>query len=170
MDKGYNDYMKKSKQKRDFWIYLGIGLFVLFLISILAVNLNTTKRANDIPDNNNQTKETTQFEKNQPTSAEPNKTDPPKEEDSTKENTMTESEVPSQPAAQEKPATPAPTPTCYHEEAGRCWDDLEDEAYSAGQYDRAYGYYGATLEYAENCDALCRDIIEDAYDEGWYDF
>ena len=61
------------------------------------------------------------------------------------------------------------TPTCYHEEAGRCWDDIENEAYSAGLYDKQFGYYGASFGYEDDCDAVCRDIIEDAYEEGWYD-
>ena len=65
--------------------------------------------------------------------------------------------------------TPSTTSSCYHEEDGRCWDDLEDEAYSAGLYDSQFGYYGATLEYAEDCNALCKEIIEDAYDEGYAD-
>ena len=50
-----------------------------------------------------------------------------------------------------------------------CNVDLEDEAYSAGIYDHEYGYYGASFDYDDDCDAACRDILEDAYDEGWYD-
>ena len=68
------------------------------------------------------------------------------------------------------PTSSSTTHTCYHEEAGRCWDDLEDEFYSAGLYDHENGYYGASLDYGADCDTLCRDILEDAYDEGWYDY
>ena len=68
--------------------------------------------------------------------------------------------------------TPTPQPvehSCYHEEAGVCWDDLENDAYSAGLYDREYGYHGASYDEPDNCDAVCRDILEDAYEEGWAD-
>ena len=59
--------------------------------------------------------------------------------------------------------------SCLHFEAGRCWDELEDEAYSAGLYDQQYGRYGASVYYDESCDSICQDILDDAYDEGWYD-
>lgn len=58
---------------------------------------------------------------------------------------------------------------CYHYESGRCWDDLELEMYSEGLYDRQYGYYGRSFDYPDDCNALCRDLLEDAYEEGWYD-
>lgn len=60
--------------------------------------------------------------------------------------------------------------TCQHYEAGRCWDDLEMEAYSQGQYDKLYGYYGDSYYESDNCDQTCRDILEDAYDEGYSDY
>ena len=79
---------------------------------------------------------------------------------------------------QSTPAQPAPTPsvtptpttpTCHHEEQGICWDELEDANYSAGLYDRENANYGATIDYPDSCDSVCRDIIDDAYEEGWYD-
>ncbi len=143
--------MKKNSKKlnKDFWLWFGGALLILILIiSFLAIPYANN---NSVPPTLTETTETTE----------------------TPEPTQTPTPTP------EPEPTPTPTQTytkpstnssCYHEEAGRCWDDLEDEAYSAGQYDRLYGYYGATLEYADDCNALCREIIEDAYDEGWYDF
>ena len=43
------------------------------------------------------------------------------------------------------------------------------DAYYYGTYDRQYGRYGASFDYDDDCDAVCQDILEDAYDEGWYD-
>ena len=77
--------------------------------------------------------------------------------------------TPTQPAPTPS-ATPTPiTPTCHHEEQGICWDELEDANYSAGLYDRENANYGATIDYPDSCDSVCRDIIDDAYEEGWYD-
>lgn len=80
--------------------------------------------------------------------------------------------LPSTPAATTPSYTPTPQPvehSCYHEEAGVCWDDLENDAYSAGLYDREYGYHGASYDEPDNCSTICRDILEDAYEEGWAD-
>lgn len=60
--------------------------------------------------------------------------------------------------------------TCRHYESGRCWDDLEDEAYSQGQYDKHYGRYGTSHYEPDDCDSLCQDILEDAYNEGYNDY
>lgn len=57
--------------------------------------------------------------------------------------------------------------SCLHYEAGRCWDDLEEAAYSQGQYDKIYGHYGASYYESDNCDYICQSILEDAYDEGY---
>lgn len=88
--------------------------------------------------------------------------------------------VPETPAQTEKPTTQTPsnssssTPSygnvCIHYEYGRCWDDLEDEAYDAGRWDSSYGYYGDSYYESDGCDDLCQDIMEDAYDEGYYDY
>ncbi|MBR2836896.1 hypothetical protein IKE79_00890 [Candidatus Saccharibacteria bacterium] len=68
------------------------------------------------------------------------------------------------------PSYSAPsTPACLHYEYGRCWDEPEMEAYYYGIYDHQFGYYGASLYYDDTCDAICQDILDDAYDEGWYD-
>ena len=58
--------------------------------------------------------------------------------------------------------------SCWHYEAGRCWDDLEGEAEANGRYDYNYGYYGASDIYPDDCDQRCQDIYEDAYDQGYY--
>ena len=44
------------------------------------------------------------------------------------------------------------------------------EAYSWGQYDKLYGYYGDSYYESDNCGQTCRDILEDAYDEGYSDY
>lgn len=58
---------------------------------------------------------------------------------------------------------------CLHYEAGRCWDDLEEEAYARGRYDKHYGYYGGSYYESDDCDEVCRDILEDAYNQGYED-
>lgn len=60
--------------------------------------------------------------------------------------------------------------SCLHYEAGRCWDDLEEAAYSQGQYDKIYGHYGDSYYESDNCDYICQSILEDAYDEGYDDY
>ncbi len=96
------------------------------------------------------------------------------------ENSKPAASVPETPAQTEKPTTQTPsnsnsnTPSygnvCVHYEYGRCWDNLEDEAYDAGRWDGSYGYYGDSYYESDNCDDLCQDIMEDAYDEGYYDY
>lgn len=58
---------------------------------------------------------------------------------------------------------------CLHYEAGRCWDDLELEAYDQGRYDKIYGSYGQGYYESGDCDSVCQSILEEAYDEGYYD-
>ena len=160
----------KQKQKninKDFWLWFGgASLILVFIISFLAIPYANNRP--ELPTPAETTRSTTESE-----------TTKPETKSETTETTETPEPTQTPTPTPEPEPTPTPTQTytkpstnssCYHEEAGRCWDDLEDEAYSAGQYDRLYGYYGATLEYADDCDALCREIIEDAYDEGWYDF
>ena len=60
--------------------------------------------------------------------------------------------------------------SCLHYEAGRCWDEYENEMYSSGLYDHNYGYYGGSFMPPDDCDQTCQDILEDAYEEGYYDF
>ena len=163
---------KKIKINKDFWLWFGGAALVLILIISLIV----------VPAvSNNQPETSTPAETTTEKITEPETTESETESKTTKTSEPTSTHTPtSTPESKPDPDSgPAPTQTspkpstvssCYHEEAGRCWDDLEDEAYSAGQYDREFGYYGATLEYADDCDALCREIIEDAYDEGWYDY
>lgn len=64
---------------------------------------------------------------------------------------------------------PGASKTCLHYEAGRCWDDLELEAYDQGRYDKTYGTYGQGYYESGDCDSVCQSILEDAYDEGYYD-
>lgn len=61
------------------------------------------------------------------------------------------------------------TSACLHYEAGRCWDDLEMEAYSQGRYDKNYGWYGGSYYESDDCDSVCQDILLDAYEEGYAD-
>lgn len=176
--------MKKNSKKlnKDFWLWLGgASLILVFIISFLAIPYANNRP--ELPTPAEATRPTTESEITKPetikSESEPETTETtePSKPASTSapapasEPTSTPTSKPESASAPAQTYTkPSTTPSCYHEEAGRCWDDLEDEAYSAGQYDRLYGYYGATLEYADDCDALCREIIEDAYDEGWYDF
>lgn len=60
--------------------------------------------------------------------------------------------------------------TCAHYEAGRCWDDLELEAYDQGRYDKAYGRYGQSYYESGDCNSVCQSILEEAYDEGYYGY
>ena len=107
-----------------------------------------------------------------PAEPEPTPTTTPAESQLTPTEQISPQPVPSQPTTT-PPTTPAPTnntaPSCYHEEYGICWDELEDNNYSAGLYDREYGRYGTSVIYPDSCDSVCRDIIDDAYEEGWYD-
>ena len=161
----------KSHKKLNQYLWLGVSLGVLLLIVLLIVipNANRNHESSQPTNTTNQTEDTTK--PTNTTGPEPDSTEstPTSESESTHEEPST-----SDPTTTPTTTTPSTTPpqqsnVCLHEEAGRCWDDLEDEAYSAGAYDHEYGYYGASLDYADDCDALCRDILEDAYDEGWSD-
>ena len=87
------------------------------------------------------------------------------------ENTSAEPTSPEQTSS--KPASTLPSAkstSCYHYEAGRCWDDLESEIYSNGYYDRENDAYGRSYDYPDDCNSICQDILEDAYEEGYYDY
>ncbi len=59
--------------------------------------------------------------------------------------------------------------SCIHYEAGRCWDEIEEQAYDAGGLDRYYGghsYYNPP----DDCAGVCLDFYEDAYYEGYDDY
>lgn len=60
--------------------------------------------------------------------------------------------------------------TCIHYEAGRCWDELEDQAYDDGYWDKNYGYHGAGYNPPDDCTGTCLDIYDDAYYEGYDDY
>lgn len=80
-----------------------------------------------------------------------------------------------EPVQPETPAiTPQPetaTPKCWHSVAGRCYDGLEEEAAAAGYYDHLNGEYeGRSFDVPDDCDAVCQDILEEAYYEGYYDY
>ena len=167
----------QKPRNKDAWVwYLGAIVFVVVMFLFASSQVGTNKPTG--PSSN-----TTQSQPSQTTELKPSQ---PSEEPATTTQTKPVEATETQPTqtaepVQTKPTTSMPTePTppsttapsandCYHFESGCCWDDLEDEAYSAGIYDREYGYYGATLEYPDDCDAFCRDTLEDAYDEGWYD-
>ena len=55
---------------------------------------------------------------------------------------------------------------CLHYEEGQCWDEVEEEAYSAGYLDATDG--SGHMRYT-GCSGICEDIYADAYDEGYYD-
>lgn len=63
--------------------------------------------------------------------------------------------------------TPSSEPVCIHFEAGRCWDDIEDEAYDYGRWDKEFGRYGDGYNPPDDCTGLCEDIYDDAYHEGY---
>ena len=105
------------------------------------------------------------------------KTPPNKSESSSDvSNTSKNSDQPQSTPANNTPRSTAPTTsptassTCLHSVAGTCLDDYEDEAYSAGAYDHEYGYYGTSLDFPDDCNTICQESLEDAYDEGWYDY
>lgn len=166
----YNSLMQKNLKKPDFWLWL-IGAVIVLIIIIFVTVGHTDSTPINSPTNTPDI--TTTNEPKQPDTVQPSTAD-----DVTESPANSSSVVPS-PSASIEPSTPSRAPStvstpdpnhCYHEEAGRCWDDIEDEVYSAGLYDHEYGYYGASLDFDADCDALCRDIMEDAYDEGWYDY
>lgn len=163
--------MKKKTTPGNTGIYIELGVLALFFIIMLSPifivihNHNSESRQPDVtntpstPEKGPASSTTNPEHHDTPTDPAPSTTPT--------EQTPTPEPVP----AQSTPTTPAtPTaPSCHHEEQGICWDDIEDENYSAGLYDREYGHYGATIDYPDSCDQICRDIIDDAYDEGWYD-
>lgn len=178
--RGYNIRVKFHEHK-EFWYWFGASALVLLLIiSFIVVpsfsnapasteptHVTTKTEAHTVDGYTSQSNDNTEDEKTVETTNTVETEPAPTPQESTTP-VLTPEPTP-EPAPVQSPTTYDATPTCHHEEAGRCWDDLEDEAYSAGAYDHEYGYYGASLDYTDDCDALCRDILEDAYDEGWYD-
>lgn len=64
---------------------------------------------------------------------------------------------------------PATGNHCYHYENEVCWDELEEQAYDDGRWDKAYGRYGDGYNPPDDCTGFCADLYEDAYEEGFYD-
>lgn len=156
------------KKKNDFWISLGGAILLLCIIILLVIFLATKEEsATPITDEPASTIDGYDFTDVSDDATGP--VDDSSSSDSTQKTEFEESESTPNSVLSQPYTQPSTTAICYHEEGGRCWDDIEDEAYSAGLYDGQFGYYGATLEYAEDCNALCREIIEDAYDEGYAD-
>lgn len=60
--------------------------------------------------------------------------------------------------------------SCFHYEAGRCWDEIDDKAYDDGYFDGRYGSVGSGYNPPEDCTGLCLDIYEDAYYEGLWGY
>ena len=171
--------MKKKTTPSNVGMYIELSFLALFFIILLAPifmvihNHNSDSQSNTTDGSSTQENSTTNTDHNiTPTEPEPTPTTTPAEtQPAPAEQTPSQSTLP-QPTPTPS-TTPAPNnntaPSCYHEEYGVCWDELEDNNYSAGLYDREYGRYGASVIYPDSCDSVCRDIIDDAYEEGWYD-
>lgn len=56
---------------------------------------------------------------------------------------------------------------CAHYEAQQCWDEIEDEAYEKGQWDRDFGSYGGGYNPPDGCTGICEDIYDEAYTQGY---
>lgn len=162
----------KLKQDYGFWFWIGGAMLFLVAISVFVIISNINTKA-PVPASTESTTQPNTSLTDSVVDSSVNDSDSSSYSSSTPESESSESGESKSDSSQKTESqtytTPSTTPSCYHEEDGRCWDDLEDEAYSAGLYDSQFGYYGATLEYAEDCNALCREIIEDAYDEGYAD-
>lgn len=64
--------------------------------------------------------------------------------------------------------------TCSHEEAGKCWDEVDEAGYEDGMYDGITGnfeesYFDSLPEEYGDCTGLCEEVYEDAYLEGYED-
>jgi len=78
---------------------------------------------------------------------------------------------------EDKPALTLPTHSssgnsgassgCVHYEAGQCWDEIDDEAYESGRWDKDFGHYGGGYNPPEDCTGICADIYDEAYTEGY---
>lgn len=162
----------KLKQDYGFWFWIGGAILFLVAISVFVIFSNINNKT-PVPASTESTTESNTPSIDSSVNTSTSDSNDSDNSPSTSKTESTESKNSKSDSSQKTESqtytAPSTTPSCYHEEDGRCWDDLEDEAYSAGLYDSQFGYYGATLEYAEDCNALCREIIEDAYDEGYAD-
>ena len=169
--------MKKKTTPSNTSMYIELSLLALFFFIMLAPifmvihNHNSDSQPNTTEESSTQEKNFNNTE-HDATPTEPAPTITSTESQPTPTEQTPPQSVPSQPTTAPS-TTPTPTnnaaPSCYHEEYGICWDELEDNKYSAGLYDREYERYGASVIYPDSCDSVCRDIIDDAYEEGWYD-
>lgn len=171
--------MKKKTTPSSASMYFELSFFALLFFMMLAPifmvihNHYSGSQPEATEESSTQEKSTKNTEYHTtPAEPEPAPTTTPAEPEPTPTEQAPPQSVPSQPTTTPT-TTPAPTnntaPSCYHEEYDICWDELEDNNYSAGLYDREYGHYGASVIYPDPCDSVCRDIIDDAYEEGWYD-
>lgn len=162
--------MKFIQSKSDS-VIIGAILIVMviaIIITLIVYNNKPAEPETDLPASSQETTTPSGTTNTKP--SESSNTVNEKPQESTESAPATTPEPTPAAAPTQTPSQPqSSTSHCYHYEAGRCWDDLENEMYSAGLYDREYGDYGTSLDYGANCDATCRDILEDAYDEGWYD-
>ena len=191
-------YPSKTQSTPDKRFFLAVGIIAIIISTIVAVvyslkyqSPQPTEPATD-EDSHYTSQDSTTTEPSSSPDQPSSTTSNPNSETPSSSPSSSSNSSPSKPsdAQDTTPATPTDnqsshystpqenyTPTheggsssnCLHYEAGRCWDDLEDEAYSTGLYDRQNGYYGASVYYDEDCDAICQDILDDAYDEGLYD-
>ena len=171
--------MKQSKPSSTSF-YIEISILVLTLFILLTPVFIIIKNQHSGTDSSSSTDSSSTQENTRPKNTEQN-AKPTQPTEPTDSQTTPSEQSPSPTTSTEQPSTPtqpaptpsaAPTPTtptCHHEEQGVCWDELEDANYSAGLYDRENANYGATIDYPDSCDSVCRDIIDDAYEEGWYD-
>ncbi len=171
--------MKKKTTLSNASVYIELSFLALFFFMMLAPifmvihNHYSESQSEATEESSTQEKSTKNTEYHAaPVELEPTPATTPAEPEPTPTEQTPPQSTPSQ-STTTPPTTPAPTnntaPSCYHEEYGVCWDELEDDSYSAGLYDREYGHYGASVIYPDSCDSVCRDIIDDAYEEGWYD-
>ena len=54
--------------------------------------------------------------------------------------------------------------TCDYYEYDRCWDDVIEKAYEDGYQDAYYGHHS----YYQECEGVCFDIYDEAYEKGYY--
>ena len=180
----YPSKIQSTPDKRFFW---AVGIIAIIISTIVAVVYSSkyqspqpTEPATD-KDSHYTSQDSTTTEPSSSPDQPSSTTSDPNSETPSSSPSSSSSSSPSKPSDTQDTTPTTPTDNqspmheggsssnCLHYEAGRCWDDLEVEAYSTGLYDRQNGYYGASVYYDEDCDAICQDILDDAYDEGWYD-
>lgn len=158
-----NPYKKQYKNDSIKWL-IGVIIFAAFVAILIILITHPQSQPASLDDDYTTKTTTPQVEDN--STKEPEETLAPSDQP---QSTQPQSTQPSTPTPTPQSAPPTTSNTCLHSVSGVCLDDYEDEAYSAGLYDYEYGHYGTSLDYPDNCNNECKESIEDAYDEGWYD-